>query len=874
MSRKRRDEELDEEVNAHLRMAEAERVARGESAADAAANARKEFGSVAHVKEITREIWGGMWIEQWTQDIAFGLRVLRRTPAFSLFAVLCLTIGIGATTAVFSWIEGILLRPFPLVAHQERMVALSGFDRNGRTDVSWRDLEDLRRQSTLFDSLIAEHIAGVTLTIGDRAERATGSVVSSNYFGALGIRPILGRTFDPSEDVGDNAHPVAVISYQAWKDRYGGDPGIVGRTQRLDGIPHTIIGVMPRGFFGTFVGYQWQYWVPASMEPLFDGGGYKLENRGARWIEGFAFLKPGVTIAQAQAEVSAIGKRLEADYPETNRGRGVRIYPLWQTPFNQAGTLLPTLRISLVVACLLLFIACANVGNLLLVRSFARRHEMNVRLSLGARRARLVKQLLTESLILSIVGAAGGFLLAYWCRDLLRLLFPPMPAGVIVNLPSRMDLRVLALAASVCAVSTLLFGLVPAFQASKIDVATAMKSESGGVVGGGRGKARIRSLLVLVQVSLGFILLVGAGLLIKSVQAMRETDPGFSTGEVLTTYVDMLSAGYDPTRIRSFQDRLAEHLHAQPGVESLVWVSSAPFSYRPYASAPIAVDGFVPEAGEKPVVEYNEVGPSYLATMGIPLVSGRDLSAGDNETAEPVAVVNESMAERFWPGRDPLGKRLQVSGRSLEVVGVARNSKYSTLREAPKPFFYTPLRQGSAPGQNLQIRTKVGPQKLAKALLHEVKAIDENLAPGEVITMKEEISRKSWSQRAAVSLVAIFGSVALLLAAIGLYGVMSYSVSQSSRELGLRMALGARASNLLRMVMSHGLRLMFAGIALGAAVALGTTRLMGDLLYKVSPRDPAAFASAFLLMALAASAACLLPAWRATRIDPVRALRD
>jgi len=745
MRRKRRDAELDEELDAHLRMAEADRMARGESAADAAANARREFGSVAHVKEITREIWGGMWLEHWIQDLGFGLRMLRRTPGFSIFAVLCLTIGIGATTSVFSWIEGILLRPFPLVAHQERMVALTGINHNDRDDVSWPDLQDLRRESTLFDSFIAEHIGGTTLSIGDRAERATGSVVSSNYFEALGVRPILGRTFEPDEDVGDNAHPVTVISYEAWKDRYRGDPEIIGKTQRLNGVPHAIIGVMPRGFFGTFVGYQSQYWVPASMEASFDGGGYKLENRGARWIEGFAFLKPGVTIAQAQAELSAIGKRLEAAYPKTDRGRTFKLYPLWQTPFNQAGNLLPTLRISLVVACLLLFIACANVGNLLLVRSFARRHEMNVRLSLGAGRWRLVKQLLTESLILSIVAAAGGFLLAYWCRDLLKLLFPPMPAGVIVNLPSQMDLRVLALSVGVCVLSTLLFGLAPAFQASRIDVATAMKSESGGVVGG-RGKARIRSILVLVQVSLGFILLVSAGLLLKSLHAMRGTDPGFSTEEVLTTYVDMVSAGYDQTRIRNFQDRLTERVRALPGVESFVWVRSAPFTYRPYPSAPIAVDGFVPEAGETPVIEYNMVGPSYLSTLGIPLLSGRDFTIDDNETAQPVAVVNETMAQRFWRGQDPVGQRLQVNGRSLQVVGLARNSKYSSLRETPKPFFYTALRQNTG-GQNIQIRTKLGPQRMSNALIREVKAIDANLAPGEVVTMQEEINRKGWSQR-------------------------------------------------------------------------------------------------------------------------------
>jgi predicted permease len=866
------ERELDEEIETHLALETQRRIAEGESPEEAERDARRDFGNVGRVKEITREFWGGAWWERWRQDIALGFRMLRRSPGFSVFAVLCLAIGIGATTAVLSWIEGILLRPFPLVARQERMVALTGVDRNGRAEVSWPDFLDLRRDSTLFDAYIAEHIGGATLSIGERAERATGSVVSSNYFEALGVHPILGRTFDPGDDMGNNAHPVVVISYEAWKDRYRGDPSIIGRTQRLNGLPYTIIGVMPRGFLGTFVGYSFQFWVPASMEDAFEGGGAKLENRGSRWIEGFAFLKPGVTIAQAQSEVSAIGRRLAAAYPETNRGYDFRLHPLWQTPFNGAGTLLPTLRVSLVVALLLLFIACANVGNLILVRSFARRHEMNVRQCLGAGRWRLVRQLWTESLILSVVAAAGGLLLAYWCRDLLKLLFPPTPAGVIISLPAAMDLRVLALSAGVCLISTLLFGLTPALQASNVDVATAMKSESVGVVGG-RAKARLRSSLVLVQMSLGFILLVGAGLLVKSLRAMSHADPGFSSRGVLSTYVDMVSAGYDAQRMRSFQDRLVERVRTMPGVESAAWSRNVPFSYRGYASAPIAVDGFAPEPEEQPVVESNDVGASYLATMGIPVVSGRDFTTGDDETGQPVAIVNETMAQRFWRGRDPVGQRLQVKGRWLRVVGLARDSKYSSLRESSHPFFYTPLRQSAGGGQNLMIRTSLGSRAIANALLREVKAIDAALAPGEVITMQEEIERRGWSQRAAVTLLASFGIVALLLAGVGLYGVMSHAVSQGRRELGLRMALGARAFQLLRMVASQGLRLTLAAFALGALAALAVTRLMGDLLYQVSPRDPQAFALAFLLMALAASAACLLPAWRAMRIDPVRALR-
>ena len=606
------------------------------------------------------------------------------------------------------------------------------------------------------------------------------------------------------------------------------------------------------------------------MEEVFGGGVYKLENRGARWIEGFAVLKPGVTIEQAQAEMSAVAQRLETAYPDTNRGRGVRLYPLWQTPFNGAGTLLPTLRVSLVVACFVLLIACANVGNLLLVRSLARRHEMTVRLSIGAGRFRLLRQLLTEGLILSAAAAAGGLLLANLARNAIVLLYPTRP-GVIANLPAEIDPRVLALSAGVCLISTVLFGLIPAVQASRIDLAVAMKSDSGSVAGG-RGRTWIRSSLVAVQVSLSFVLLVGAGILLKSLQAMRSSDPGFSTS-VITTGVDMASAGYDATRIRNFQDQLVDRLQSMGGVESAAWTRLAPFSYGIYSSSPVAVDGFVAQPGEQPVIEYSEIGPAWLATMGIPLVSGREFTRADNETARSVAVVNEAMAVQYWRGEDPLGKRVQVKGRWAEVVGVAKNSKYRSLIEPMRPFLYLPMRQ-SLRGQSLEIRSRLGPEAMAHALTREIQAIDANLAPSEVITMREQVDRMSWSQRAAVTLLANFSLIALLLAAIGLYGVMSYAVSQSSRELGLRMALGAQASDLLRLVMTHGFRLTAAGTALGALVALGSTRLLGDLLYKVSPRDPVVFGSALAVMAIAALAACLAPAWHATRTDPVRALRS
>jgi predicted permease len=466
-------------------------------------------------------------IETTVQDLRFGLRMLRRSPGFSILAILCLTLGIGANAAVFSWVEGILFRPYPAVRHQERLLALAGTapGETGGNPLSWPDFVDLRRSSTLFDTFFVSKITGTTLSIGDRAERTIGSIVSANYFDAIGVRPILGRGFEPNEDSGRSAHPVTVISYQLWQGRFKGDPQIVGKTQRLNGVVHTIVGVAPEGFYGTFVGWGMQFWVPASMEEIFEAGGYKLEDRGARWIEAYVRLKPGVTREQAQEEISSVAKRLESDYPDTNRGRGVMLWPLWQTPFNNAGTLLPTLEIMLAVVFFVLLIACANVGNLLLVRSFSRRHEMTVRLAIGASRARLLKQLLTEGLVLSSLGAAGGLVVAHWCRHALVLLFPAR-AGVAMHLPGEIDWRVLAVSAGVCLMATLVVGLVPAMQSGKIDLAGALKSDSAGVVGG-PGRAWVRSGLVVLQMSLSFVLLVGAGLLLESLERIRNSSPVF-----------------------------------------------------------------------------------------------------------------------------------------------------------------------------------------------------------------------------------------------------------------------------------------------------------------------------------------------------------
>jgi len=865
------DQEMKEELRAHLEQQINENIAKGMSQEEARRSAIRAMGGLTQIEQQCRDAQGGNVMQDFIQDLGYGFRQLRRNKGFSALAILCLTLGIGANAAVFSWVEGILFRPYPLVAHQERLFAVAGLVPGKRIDgLSWPDFLDLRRGCSLCEDAFVTTIRSSTLNIGDHAEVTTGSIVSANYFDALGVHPILGRGFEAGEDLESNSHPVVVISYPMWRTRFKGDPKIIGKVQRLDNVQHTIVGVAPDGFFGTFVGRAMEFWVPASMEGTFDSGGYKLEDRGARWIESYVRLKPGVSQAQAQQQISAIAAQLQKDYPATNRARSIGIWPLWQTPFNHARTMGPTLEVMLVVVAFVLLIACANVGNLLLVRSFVRRHEMSVRLAIGASRGRLLKQLLTEGLILSALGTAGGFLLAYWCRQLLVML---LPDGRTMYLPGTIDGRVMAMSAGICLIVTLIVGMVPALQTRNLDLAGPLKAESGVVVGV-RSRGWIRSGLVIFQVCLSFILLVGAALLLESLQRIRSTSPGFSTTNVVATGVSVVAAGYDVPRAKTFQNELIDRLKALPGVESAAFASVTPLGYRGFSSTPIAVDGYQPAPNEQPEVEYNQVSPSYFTTLRIPLFSGREFTRTDDENAPSVAIVNRTMVERYWRGQDPIGRRLQVKGRWARVVGVAADSKYESVGETPKPFFYVPLRQDFDPEPDLYIRTAQSLQSTSAAVLREVHVLDQSLALYGTITLQEQVNRAAAPQLVAVTLVSTLGGLALLLAAVGLYGVMSYAVAQSTRELGLRMALGADPANLQRLVISRGLRLTAGGIIVGAVAALALTRLMGQLLYQVSPHDPRVFGSALTVMTIVAVTACLLPARRASRTDPAHVLRD
>src|SRR5215467_1781054 len=618
------ERDLSEELQFHLQNQIDEFISGGMEAKEAHRSALQSLGGVEQVKEECRDARMVNLIDNFAQDMNFGLRMLRRSPGFTFLVVLCLTLGIGANAAVFSWVEGILIRPYPLVSHQERLVTLTGTVRDQRDQTSWPDLLDVQRSCTLCETLFLSNITGATLSIGERAQVITGSIVSANYFDAIGVHPIFGRGFEPGEDTGRNAHPVVVISYHLWQTRFNGDREIIGKTQSFDNVVHTIVGVAPEGFYGTFVGRTIEFWVPASMLEVYSAGSSKLEDRGARWAEAYVRLKPGVTRNQAQQEISAIAARLAAEYPATNRGRGIKVWALWQTPFNHARELLPIFEIMGVVTMFILLIVCANVGNLLLVRSFARRHEMTVRLAMGAGRSRLLRQLITEGLLLSVCGAAGGMLVAYWCRDALVLLFPAR-GGDVLYLPGQIDGYVLGLSAAICLAVTLAVGLVPAFQTRHLALADTLKNEASAVMGA-RGPAWFRSSLVVLQVTLGFLLLVGSALLMQSLRKIRTTSPGFSTTNVFDTSVSLTSAGYDVRRAKIFQNELIQRVRALPGVEAAAYARVVPLGYIPFSSTPIAVDGYEPQPKEQPNAEYNEVSPDYFTTMGIPLISGREFN--------------------------------------------------------------------------------------------------------------------------------------------------------------------------------------------------------------------------------------------------------
>ncbi len=806
------------------------------------------------------------------QDLRYGVRRLRKSPGFTGIAILSLALGIGANTAIFSLVDTVLLRPLP-VAHPEQLTEVYGTLHNGAdyTIQSYLNYKDYRdRSSDVLTGLLAYRFAPMSLSHDGNNERIWGYMVSGNYFAVLGVQPIVGRAFLPEEDQTPDAHPVAVMSYGCWQKRFASDPAIVGRTVALNGHNFTVVGVAPKGFHGTEVAYAAELFVPMAMAHQIEPGSGWLTSRSDDNLFAVGRLKPGVTIAQAESALTAITLQLATEHPADNEGRGVRLLA--------PGLFLPDIRNSVItfagvlmaVVGLVLLLACVNLANLLLARATERRKEIAIRLALGASRARLVRQLLTESLVLSLAGGACGLLLAAWINDLVAAI--KLPTDIALMFDLRLDWRVLAFTLGLSLVTGVVFSLLPALQSSKPDVVPALKDEAS--LGGFR-RSRLRNALVVVQVALSLVLLVCAGLIVRGLQSAQRMHPGFNPDNAVALSFDVGLQGYDEQRGREFQRQVLERAVAMPGVRSAALVYNLPLSLN-FNNTTIYVEGqATASSSQLPSAIPNYISPNYFHTMEIAL-RGRDFTPQDKEKESRVAIINETFARRFFPGQDAIGKRFNHSGPKdpyWQVIGVAADGKYESLGENPKPALYRPLLRDYNSTITLVARAGGDPQTTIAALRREVQSLDPSLPLYDVKTLTQHMQVPLFPARMAATVLGSFGLLALVLAAIGIYGVMSYIVAGRTREIGVRMALGANRRDVLRLIVGQGMTLAFIGLGVGLALAFAAARLLTSLLYGVSPSDPLTFIGVALLLAAVAALACYVPARRATKVDPMIALR-
>jgi predicted permease len=795
-----------------------------------------------------------------------ALRTLLRSRALTVTAVLTLGLAVGANTALFSLVNAILLRPLPGVADPGRLVNVHRTAADGTTfhSFSHPDYADLSERGGRFVRLAAFNGRGASLGTGGVPEVVGTQLVSGNYFDVLGVRPLLGRMLSEADDRVAGASPVAVVSHSLWQRRLGGDPSAIGRSIRLNGFPFTVVGVAPPGFQGHFVGFPFEVWVPLAMAAQ-AAPGEDLASREASWLELVGRLEPGVSRPQAQAGLAAIMSGLAREHSLALRGAGVDMRPMTGVDDSLRGGVVGFLAVLQTVAILVLLIACVNLAGLLMARAAARARELAVRMALGASRGTLMRQLTAETVGLFVLGGLAGVAVAFWTVDLLHAFQPAFPVPLRFDL--RLDARVLAFAAAATILAGAVCGLVPALQSTREDILPALKDAR--VAGGPR--LRLRRLLVAGQVALTTLLLVGAGLFLRTLQSARTVDPGFDPDGVHSARLDLtLLAGTEASG-RAFYDQLLARLAAEPGVRSASLAASLPLRSLAPPTAAVRADGPMSASAPGLTVAFNAVSPGFFDTLRIPLRAGRTFRPTDTPDKSPVVVVNEALAARLWPDRPPIGARLWVDAVPREVVGVVRGTKVRSLTEEPPLQAYVPLAQSYQPRARALV---LGEGDLAAALRRDVAALAPDLPVMEPAPLREAISFALFPQRMAASIAGALGVLGLVLAATGLYGVVAYSVSLRTREMGVRVALGARRGDVMALVVGGGLRLTLAGVAGGAALAAVLTRALRGLLAGVSPTDAPTFLSVALLMAAVAALASYLPARRAARVDPMTALRS
>jgi predicted permease len=814
-----------------------------------------------------------------TKDVGFGLRILRRSPWFTATVVLTLGLGIAVNTTVFSWINSVLLHPFPGVGDPQELALIETVTPSGEylVNTSVLDYVDYRDNLKLVSGVALGRFT--PLSVGAKGETARGwaELVSANYFDLLKVKPVLGRGFLPEEVRAEGGASVAVISYGMWQTRFGGNANVLGKTIFLNRHELTIIGVTPSGFHGSLAGVVFDVWAPATMATAMGTGNGTLHYRGTRdQTSTIVRLRPGVTLEQARGEVSALGKRLAEIHPDTNRGIDLTLTPLWKGHLGVQGLLLQPLRILMALSVLLLLIVCANVANLLLARAVSRQSEFGIRMAMGARRSRLAMQLLIETLLLAAGGAVAGITLVVWMGRLLSFLIPI--ADIPVDFGGGLNLPTLGFVLLMTVVATLLSGMAPALLTARSDVSEALK-EGGRSKGAGRGSHRLRGLLVVGEMALVMVALVGAGIFYRSFHNASRIEPGFDRTNVSVSQFYLSYAGYSAREQRDFCRNLRERLEAKPGVLGVTYSDVIPMSTASgTGSTPwhkLDVEGYAPTPTEQMMIHRATVPPGYFNLLGIRMLDGRDFTERDSAEAPMVIIVNETFANRFFHGRNPIGRKVMCEGNPAKVVGLVKDSKYHTPMEGSTPFFYIPFRQWFAPGLNFSvfIKTAGDPLPMIPVLRQEALALNQD-AVFTTRLLSDATSGSLYAQRVAASLLGAVSGISLLLAAIGLYSVMSYAVSQRTHEMGIRMALGATPGTVLGLVLREGLRLTVPGLVAGSIVAVAAARVVSGMLVNVSPSDPLTFACAAAFLCLVATLASYLPALRATRVDPMVALRN